>query len=283
MGKASDHPNHWPNYAQLANKRYQGARNFVQKLVCDKITQYIDHFTFLFDDLGNDLLCINLINMGDCREVLQGIIRYFTKELKTEVAPEDLKRFEINIYNKQGDYNEFSVLSDQKKLREYIVNYGKDVEDVSEMALILSKNIRCYYRNPKESAYQYAHLTFYEMESSEDSSDSRMDSITTGVALGGLTSGTPSVLNAEWYKTGFGTKYTPKNRILRMAKTYNALFRVAFSGGAYEPESAIFTEVESGEEEIRKKIYAAWTRTIYYGNAQGNLTAITAAGSRYWL
>lgn len=257
------HSPEWRTYAQLANKRYQGARNFVQKLVCDKITQYIDHFTFLFDDLGNDLLCINLINMGDCREVLQGIIRYFTKELKTEVAPEDLKRFEINIYNKQGDYNEFSVLSDQKKLREYIVNYGKDVEDVSEMALILSKNIRCYYRNPKESAYQYAHLTFYEMESSEDSSDSRMDSITTGVALGGLTSGTPSVLNAEWYKTGFGTKYTPKNRILRMAKTYNALFRVAFSGGAYEPESAIFTEVESGEEEIRKKIYAASNWVVF--------------------
>lgn len=168
------HSPEWRIYAQLANKRYQGARNFVQKLVCDKITQYIDHFTFLFDDLGNDLLCVNLINMGDCREVLQGIIRYFVKELKAEVAPEDLKRFVINIYSKQGDYNEFSVLSDQKKLREYIVSYGKDVEDVSEMALILSKNIRCYYRNPKESAYQYAHLTFYEMESSEDSSDSRI-------------------------------------------------------------------------------------------------------------
>ena len=257
------HSPEWRIYAQLANKRYQGARNFVQKLVCDKITQYIDHFTFLFDDLGNDLLCVNLINMGDCREVLQGIIRYFVKELKAEVAPEDLKRFVINIYSKQGDYNEFSVLSDQKKLREYIVSYGKDVEDVSEMALILSKNIRCYYRNPKESAYQYAHLTFYEMESSEDSSDSRMDSIATGVALGGLTSGTPSVLNAEWYKTGFGTKYAPKNRILRMAKTYNALFRVAFSGGAYEPESAIFTEVESGEEEIRNKIYASSNWVVF--------------------
>lgn len=257
------HSPEWRIYAQMANKRYQGARNFVQKLVCDKITQYIDHFTFLFDDLGNDLLCINLINMGDCREVLQGIIRYFNKELKGEVAPEDLKRFVINIYSEQGDYNEFSVLSDQKKLREYIVDYGKDVEDVSEMALILSKNIRCYYRNPKEAAYQYAHLTFYEMESSEDSSDSRMDSIATGVALGGLTSGTPSVLNAEWYKTGFGTKYAPKNRILRMAKTYNALFRVAFTGGAYEPESAIFTEVESGEEEIRNKIYAASNWVVF--------------------
>lgn len=258
------HSPEWRIYAPLANKRYQGARNFVQRLICDKITQYIDHFTFLFDDLGNDLFCINLINMGDCREVLQGLIRFYVRELRREdVSSENLKQFNINIYNKQGDYNEFSVLSDQKKLREYIVTYGKDVKDVGEMALILSKNIRCYYRNSQETQYQYAHLTFYEMESSEDSSDSRMDSIVTGIALGGLTSGTPSVLNASWYKTGFGTKHAPKNRVLQMAKYYNALFRVAFSGGAFEPESAIFTEIASGEEEIRNKIYASSNWVVF--------------------
>lgn len=83
-----------------------------------------------------------------------------------------MKHFVINIYSQAGDYNEFSVLSDQKKLREYISEYGKDVEDIGEMALILGKNIRCYYRNPLEETYRYAHLTFYEMESSEDSGDS---------------------------------------------------------------------------------------------------------------
>lgn len=253
----------WRIYAQLSNKRYQGARNFVQKLVCDKISQYIDHFTFLFDDLGNDMFCINLVNMGDCREVLQGLIRFYSKELKEEIAPEELKRFTINIYSQAGDYNEFSVLSDPKKLRECISLYGKDVEDISEMALILSKNIRCYYRNPKEDEYRYAHLTFYEMESSEDSGDSRMDSITTGVALGGLTSGTPSVLSSEWYKTGFGTKHIAENRLMQLAKTYNAMFRVAFSGSSYEPESAIFTEIARGEEGQLGKIYSSSNWVVF--------------------
>ena len=54
------HSPEWRFYTPLTNKRYQGARNFVQKLVSDKITQYISHFTFLFDDLGNDVFCINL-------------------------------------------------------------------------------------------------------------------------------------------------------------------------------------------------------------------------------
>ena len=257
------HSPEWRIYAQLANKRYQGARNYVQKLVCDKISQYIDHFTFLFDDLGNDMFCINLVNMGDCREVLQGLIRFYAKELKEGIAPENLKHFTLNIYSQAGDYNEFTVLSDQKKLREYISVHGKDVEDIGEMALVLSKNIRCYYRNSKENEYRYSHVTFYEMESSEDSGDNRMDSITTGVALGGLTSGTPSVLSSGWYKTGFGTKYVAENRMIQLAKTYNAMFRVAFSGSSYEPESAIFTEISSGEEGQLGKIYSSSNWVVF--------------------
>ena len=103
--------------------------------------------------------------------------------------------------------------------------------------------------------YEYAHLTFYEMESSSDDGDSRMDSITTGVSLGGIISGTPSVLNSNWYKTGFGTKHSPDNRLLRMAKQYNALARVAFSGSSFEPESAIFTSIENNGKGQLGKIY----------------------------
>ena len=101
------------------------------------------------------------------------------------------------------------------------------------------------------------------MESSEDSGDNRMDSITTGVALGGLTSGTPSVLNSGWYKTGFGTKHIANNRLIQMAKTYNAMFRVAFSGSSYEPESAIFTQIASGEEGQLGKIYSSSNWVVF--------------------
>ena len=249
------HSPEWHTYARITNKRFQGARNFVQKLVCEKITQYIDHFTFLFDDIGNDKLYINLINMGDCREVLQGLIRYYSKELHEENDPECLMRFVLNIYGESGSYNEFSVLSDQKRLKDYLTTYGKNVDDISEMALILSSRIKCFYRSSMEEKYQYAHLTFYEMDSSDNDGDSRMDSIATGVSLGGLISGTPSVLNSRWYKTGFGTKYATDNRLINMAKRYNALSRVAFSGSSYEPESAIFTEVSNSGEGQLNKIY----------------------------
>lgn len=245
----------WRLYAQQSNKRYQGARNFVQKLVSDKIEQYEKHFSFLFDDMGNDQFCINLVNMGDCREVFQGLVRYYHRELNEETASEKLLSFIINIYSEAGDYNEFSILADQKKLCEYIRANHREIEDVGEMAIILTSKLKCYYRNLNDEQYQYAHLTFYEMAPSEEDGVSRMDMITTGVSLDGLISGTPSVLSEKWYKTGFGTKHAKDSALLKMAKCYNALFRVAFSGSSYEPDSCIFTGIENGAEGQLGKIY----------------------------
>lgn len=242
----------WRYYVPFSDKRYQGARKFVQKLVCDKICQYKEHFSFLFDDIGNNKFYINLVNMGDCQEIFQGLLRFYARNLKKE--PENLLDFVINIYAINGMYNVFFLLSDQRRLQDYIRRqYGN--EDASELALVMAGKIRCYFRDPDEPRYQYAHLTFYEMNSAEDTGTGRMDSITTGISLQALTSGTPSVLHAEWYKTGFGMKHAENNRLTRLAARYNALHRVAFSGSSYEPESCIFTEIEQGQEGQLGKIY----------------------------
>ena len=252
----------WRYYAPITNKRYQGARNYVQKLVCDKITQYKEHFSFLFDDLGNRQMSINLVNMGDCREIFQGLMRFYAQNLRDGVDPDDLLSFVVNIYTAGGMANEFSLLSDQYQLKEYIKAQYPN-EDINELGLTMTGKIRCYFRNPLEKQYQYAHLTFYEMTSSEDTGASRMDSITTGISLCGLVSGIPSVLNAGWYKTGFGMKYAKKNTLTRVAAYYNALYRVAYSGSSYEPSSCIFTEIEQGQEGQLGKIYSSSNWVVF--------------------
>lgn len=250
----------WRKYVPFSDKRYQGARKFVQKLVCDKISQYKEHFSFLFDDIGNNKFYINLVNMGDCQEIFQGLLRFYARNLKTE--PENLLDFVINIYAKSGMYNVFFLLSDQRRLKEYIKRQCGN-EDASELALMVTGKVRCYFRDPDELEYQYAHLTFYEMNSAEDTGTGRMDSITTGISLQALTSGTPSVLHAEWYKTGFGMKHAERNRLTCLAAQYNALHRVAFSGSSYEPESCIFTEIEQGQEGQLGKIYASSNWVVF--------------------
>lgn len=252
----------WRFYARASNKRYQGARNFVQKLVGDKIREYQKNFPFLFEEIGNHQLRINLVNMGDCKEVLQGLVQYYRQQLNQHISSEKLDEFVISIYGDHAAYNEFSVLGDQNKLREFIQNYRHDI-DVSEMALILAGKLRCYFRNINEENYEYAHLTFYEMTSSDDLISGCMKNIPTGVALGGLVSGVPSVLDGSWYKTGFGMRYAPKNDLVNMAGRYNALHHVAFLGSTYNPEDCIFTEIERGQEIRLGKIYKASNWVVF--------------------
>lgn len=252
----------WRFYVQASNKRYQGGRQFVERLVGDKIREYQKNFPFLFEEIGNNQLRINLVNMGDGREVLQGLIRYYAQQLNQGVPPEDLNEFIINIYGDLAAYSEFFILSDQNKMQKYIEDYRNNI-DSSEMATILAGRIKCYFRSLKEESYEYAHLTFYEMNSSSDLISSRMENIPTGISLGGLTSGVPSVLDGSWYKTGFGTRYAPKNDLVNMAVRYNALHHVAFLGSAYRPEDCIFTEIEHGQENLLNKIYQASNWVVF--------------------
>lgn len=252
----------WRFYVQASNKRYQGGRQFVERLVGDKIREYQKNFPFLFEEIGNNQLRINLVNMGDGREVLQGLIRYYAQLLNQGVPPESLDEFVINIYGDLAAYSEFFILSDQNKLQKHIEDYRHDI-DSSEMAAILAGRIKCYFRSFREESYEYAHLTFYEMNSSSDLISSRMENIPTGISLGGLTSGVPSVLDGSWYKSGFGTRYAPKNNLVNLAVRYNALHHVAFLGSAYRPEDCIFTEIEHGQENLLNKIYQASNWVVF--------------------
>jgi len=256
------HSPEWRFYAPVANKRFQGARNYVQKLVYEKIKQYKEHFKFLFDDIGNNTIIINLVNMGDCREVFQGILLYYHHALKTISEIDDLLSFTVNIYSESDMQNEFALLSDQNKIKKYIRD-SYPTDEVSELALAMTSKIRCFYRNPKEPQYQYAHLTFYEMATSEDIGQSRMDAITTGIAVNGLVSGTPSVLSADWYKTGFGLKYAKDNQLTRLATYYNAFYRVANSGSSYEPNTGMFTAIEQDQEGKLGKIYTSSNWVVF--------------------
>lgn len=255
----------WRIYAPFADKRYQGTRNFVQKLVNEKITGYKEYFSFLFEDIGNREMFINLVNMGDCREVFGGLVAFYVKSLKADGIT-SAARFVINIYVDDVVSNVFNLLSDYKKLKEYILSgfvKEKDDIDVNDVVQVLINNVQCYYRKMAEHNYHYAHITFYEMAVSEDSRHGQVDNINSGISLDGIVSGMPSVLNADWYKTGFGMKYAPKNRITQMAQIYNAMYLVANSGSSFDPNICIFTEIEKNQELLREKIYKSSNWVVF--------------------
>lgn len=250
----------WRYYAPIDNKRFNGARDFVPKLVSEKIEEYYAHFKFLFKGLGENLLILSLHNLGDCKEILLGIIRYYRKQLVEEVLPEDMLNFEVNIYCAKDEntlYNDFSIISNLKKVKEYVSSFDSKYEGNADLASLLVSKVKYYIHKASEREYRYSHIAFYEMLSSEDNGDSQISGLTTGASLDGLISGVPSVLNEGWYKTGFGTKYATESRLIQLATLLNSIYRIAFSSSTYTPDQCITTEVSKGASQQLDKVYSA--------------------------
>ena len=257
----------WRYYAPLTNKRFHGARDFVPKLVSEKIEEYYAHFKFLFKDLGENRLIINLHNLGDCKEVLQGIIRYYKKRLGENALPEDIISFEINIYgswHKYSQSNDFSVLSNLKKTREYLEAIDDKYEGNADLATLLVSKTKYFIHRDGTADYKYCHIAFYEMVTSDNTGDSKISGLTTGASLDGLVSGVPSVLNSGWYKTGFGSKYAPSEEpLIQFASVLNSIYRIAFSSSTYMPDQCITTEVRKDSTAELNNVYSASNWVVF--------------------
>ena len=249
----------WHYYAPMDNKRFKGARDFVPKLVKEKIEEYHAHFKFLFGDIGSNRMKISLHNLGDCKEILHGIILYYRKQLKDNMLPEELLGFDIDIYGKNDAVSstDFSILSSLKRVKAYLDNIDAKSELNSDLAAILVSKIQTFIHKPNETSYKYSHIAFYEMISSEDSGDSLISGLTTGASLDGLVSGIPSVYSEGWYKTGFGTNYATDSELIMFASLLNALYRVAFSSSTYTEDHCITTEISKGSSDQLEKVYSS--------------------------
>ena len=98
---------------------------------------------------------------------------------------------------------------------------------------IFSKNVECYFHLDKGKAYNYAHISFYEMESEITSEQAFMSDIETGISLNGILSGIPSSKYSNKYRTGYGSKYAPNDVLISLSNLYNSLIQVETTGNPY--------------------------------------------------
>lgn len=110
----------WKYYAPVENKKYRGSRRYVPKLVEEKITEFLSHFRYIFDDINNKLVRVNLINMGDCSEVFVGLAQFFVHAISKNADVDKLVRFEIHIYTDDIKENAFSNLREYGLLKDYL-------------------------------------------------------------------------------------------------------------------------------------------------------------------
>ena len=266
--KVSDQVNslEWKYYAPVENKKYRGNWRFVPRLIEEKISEFLMHFRYIFDDINNKTLRINLINMGDCSEVFAGIAQFFIHSINRNPDVDDLVRFELHIYSDNRLENAFSKIREFGMLKQYLSDQKLEIASgvsMNTLEGIFSKNAECYFHEDNGKNYQYAHLSFYEMESEITSEQASMADIETGVSLGGILSGVPSSKYSTKYRTGYGAKYAPSNPLINTANLYNSLIQVEASGNPYYKGLSISTQIDEKAESKMTEIYDASNWVVF--------------------
>lgn len=253
------HSPEWKYYVDEKLPRYKSSREFVSKLVTEKIEEFIGHFKYMFDMGNNAPIRINLINTGDSKEILQGVFKYYTKQLrKTEVG--NVLPIDLFIYSDKNITNAFEEVAfneDIESLKE-IYNLELSLDSMSEEDVLnLYREKVHFYSKNMEDGIEYAHITFLEMNNDVKKITSNMDDIPTGIILNGMISGVPSVFLGDSYRTGFGTKYANANiDLMKVAIKLNAL-NTAFSGEPFNSNQCKAVSVPNKSKLTLDSIYNA--------------------------
>ncbi|CAI6085299.1 hypothetical protein PAECIP112173_04594 [Paenibacillus sp. JJ-100] len=260
----------WTSYMDQSLPRFETSKIFVNKLVQEKIEEFTGHFGYLFELDRRAPLKINTINMGDCQEILQGLLEYYKRQLKDNMEKANLLPIEIHIYAEKGINNVFEEMSQYSDAEEIAKHFNLKLEldgyHPEELLNVFREKVRFYSKSVETTSYEYSHITFYQMNKIEQIATSNASEIITGVSLFGLVSGIPSVFINEDYKTGFGTRYYPKQEapLLRMVPKLNSLLRVARTLDNYQEDINIVTAISADHKQQLDQVYdsAHWVTFI---------------------
>lgn len=261
--KAIDHYDcyEWTSYIDHNLPRVESSKFFVSKLVQEKVEEFTEHFSYLFDLDYRAPLKINAINMGDCREILQGLFEYYKRQIKGSVEKTELLPIELHIYADIGVSNVFEEMNQYYDAEEianiYDLKLDIDGYHPEELLNIFRDQVKFYSRDIQSNKYEYCHIAFYQMSKIEQVATSNASEMITGVSLFGLVSGVPSIFINEDYKTGFGLKYYPKSEtpLLSLVPKLNSLLRVAQTLDNYQENMNIVTAISAEHKQKLDAVY----------------------------
>lgn len=253
------HTPEWKYYVDENIPRYKSSRDFVSKLVSERLEEFVGHFKYIFEMGNNAPIRINLINTGDSKEILQGIFKYYVKQLKSDKAKEVLP-MDLFIYSNKNITNAFEEVAFNENINSLkeIYNLDLKVDHMSEEDVLnLYREKVHFYTKKLEEGIEYAHITFLEMNNEAKKVTSNMDNIPSGIILNGMISGVPSVFLGDSYRTGFGTKHTnTDNKVMNIATRLNAV-NACSAGEPFNSNQCKSISVPNNSKITLDKIYAA--------------------------
>jgi len=260
------HSPEWLYYSIYLNSKQSIPKSFVSKLISNKLKDFTTNFNFLFAHSQNSPIKINVINLGDCKEVVQGIFEFYRKDLNVHLnkRPNQLLPIEINIYGSEKLVTNFEELTFYEKVEDVesqleikldTINFAKE-----DLLNIFLDKVNFYTKQvPKEKEeYEYSHITFYQFDRTKTkSSTNKMNDVKTGLSMNGLMADVSSIPSVDTYRTGFGSKYLPeqKNTLTNLSCLFNSFVRVSSNDDNYETNKVICTTINYDIKEQLDKLY----------------------------
>lgn len=260
------HSPEWLYYSVYLNSKQSIPKSFVSNLVTNKLKDFTTNFNFLFVNSQSAPIKINVINLGDCKEVVQGIFEFYRKDLNAHPnkRPNQLLPIEINIYGSEKLVTKFEELTFYEKVedveRELEIKLLTSNFDKEDLLNIFLDKVNFYTKKvPSENEeYEYSHITFYQFDRTKTkSSTNKMNDVKTGLSMNGLMADVSSIPSVDTYRTGFGSKYLPENKssLTNLSCLYNSFVRVASNDDNYEKNKVICTTINYDIKEQLSKLY----------------------------
>lgn len=257
-----DNVQEWIKFKPVKEITVSDAGQFLDKVVNEKIHQFIEYFNYLFIPNRSAPLKLNICNITNDKGVLIGIVKWMIGKLNKS-SVENIIPIQVFIKNDNNSFHsafdDFAKLESKQDFEDYLgISIRVTKREVEDVIRIVRENIS-YFKCKDDSEYEYAHISFYKMKTIEKESLQDMQNMTTGMTLNGLVSSVPSQRNGEEYRSGFGLAGANKkqNLITEAAYYVNELSANMTNGGTntYRTGEAFVSKTESENEQTLRNIF----------------------------
>jgi DNA phosphorothioation-dependent restriction protein DptH len=199
---------------------------YVRKLVKEKVGEFKDAFSALFNAGARSTLIINSVNNQQNHELFLGLVDY-VKRQKDKVC-----QIHVNLYDDKLSFTEFDKFAETASYDEIKALYELDKGTIREQAdaiidLLRTRLTYSKFENRKITEQAYAHLSFFRNNNKVEPTDVNVAEELSGVVCHGLLAGEASASKEGSYFTGFGLKGVETEGLphLRLAKSLASLIK----------------------------------------------------------
>ncbi|QHT48493.1 DNA phosphorothioation-dependent restriction protein DptH [Bacillus sp. SB49] len=220
----------WMVYKGMDTSNVADADLYLDKVVKDKLQQFEEHFSYLFLKNSKAPVKVNIINILNDYRAIRGLLQWYLDK-KNKQSAYRMPALIVNVYRNHSEDSFCEKFAETRSVHEFeeVFNLKLKSNDpnLSSEDLLeeLHQNIKFYVGEPP-SIFEYAHISFYKMESQKQFASQPMDQLESGVSMKGLYTTVPAKKHVEDYRSGFGImdyKFEEDDLLIKCAYYLNEL------------------------------------------------------------